>query len=88
MPTLGKFYGIQITIRPSEGSHVLPHFHARYAEFNASIAIGTIEVLAGSVPGRAMEMVMIWGTLHRAELQAAWEALQSGRLPAKIEPLQ
>jgi hypothetical protein len=31
---------------------------------------------------------MEWAALHNAELSAAWAALQSGNVPARIEPLK
>lgn len=58
MPTLSRFYGIEIFIRPREMNHPLPHFHAAYAEFEVSIAIGSLQILAGSLPNRALEMVL------------------------------
>jgi hypothetical protein len=48
----------------------------------------TLEVLAGSLPPRALELTLFWAAMHRAELLAGWEALRNGRTPAKIEPLQ
>ena len=87
MPKLSRFYGIEISIRTREANHPRAHFHAAYGEFEASIAMDDAEILAGWLPGRAMEMVLAWAGLHRAELRAAWEAIRAGRLPAKIEPL-
>jgi hypothetical protein len=40
--------------------HPPPHFHARYAEFEATIEIATLDVLEGSIPGRALNLVREW----------------------------
>jgi hypothetical protein len=80
---LSSFYGIRISIRPRETNHPLPHFHARYSEFSASISIETLEVLAGSLPARALEMVLAWGALHRAELLTAWGGTACGTLASE-----
>ena len=87
MPKLSEFYGIQIILRFAEANHPRAHFHAQYAEHQAVFAIDNLEVLAGYIPQRAYEMVLAWAALHRAELQAAWDAARSGRKPAKIAPL-
>jgi hypothetical protein len=52
MPRISAFYGIVIAMYYEE--HGLPHFHARYAEHDASIAIDTLEILGGSLPRRAL----------------------------------
>ncbi len=86
MPKLSEFYGIQIFIYGRE--HGIPHFHAKYQGSEIVIAIGTLAILEGSIAGRAFGLVMEWAALHNAELSAAWAALQSGNVPAKIEPLK
>jgi hypothetical protein len=48
MPRISSFYGIVIAMYYKE--HGPPHFHVRYAEHDASIAIETSEVLGGSLP--------------------------------------
>lgn len=40
--------------------HNLPHIHAKYAEFTASISIETGEVLAGELPGKQLKLVEAW----------------------------
>ena len=51
MPTISTFYGI--LIRMFFNDHPPPHFHARYGEFEATIDIGTLDVLEGQLPRRA-----------------------------------
>ena len=87
MPKLSRFYGIEISIRAREANHPRPHFHASYGEHEASIAIDDLAVLAGFLPGRALEMALAWAAIHRDELQAAWDALRGGNIPNKIPPL-
>ena len=52
MPRISEFYGIVIAMYYAE--HGVPHFHALYAGEDASIAIESLDVLAGSLPDRAM----------------------------------
>ena len=85
MPELSRFFGIVITMYARD--HPPPHFHARYGEREALIALASSRVLHGSLPRRAQEMVDEWCALHRRELQAAWEALRAGRAPGRIAPL-
>jgi hypothetical protein len=58
MPTISRFFGIAIRIYLDE--HPPPHFHASYAEFDAAIAIDTLEVVAGRLPRRAQALVLEW----------------------------
>jgi hypothetical protein len=67
--------------------HNLPHFHAKYAEFEASISIEDGEVLSGELPRKQLRLVQAWIELHRDELQADWELAVSGENPYKITPL-
>jgi hypothetical protein len=47
------FYGIIIQLFFFDtDKHKKPHIHARYAEFAASIAIETAEILDGGIPLR------------------------------------
>jgi hypothetical protein len=67
--------------------HNLPHIHARYAEFEASISIGDGEILASELPRKQLRLVQAWIELHRDELAADWELAVSGEKPYKIAPL-
>jgi hypothetical protein len=88
MPKLSEFYGIEIILRSGENSHFLSHFHAVYGDEEISVAIGTLEILAGKMNRRALALVIEWAIQHRPELQAAWDDLKGGRKPNKIEPLR
>lgn len=86
VPRISRFYGVEITMYFKE--HGRPHFHALYGEYSAAIAIDTIEVLAGSLPGRALSMVSEWAWLHRLELLENWALARDGLSPNSIEPLR
>lgn len=82
------FYGILIRMYTLDTQHHhLPHIHVKYAEFNASIAIESGDLLAGEMPRKQMRLVQAWIELRRDELMADWELAQGGEMPFKIEPL-
>jgi hypothetical protein len=86
MPWLSEFYGIVIAMDYAE--HGVPHFHARYADEEASISIQTLDVIAGSLPERALRLVREWATLHRGELEADWELARAAQPLEPIAPLE
>ncbi|MBK9232987.1 MAG: DUF4160 domain-containing protein [Anaerolineae bacterium] len=65
----------------------LPHLHAKYAEFEASISIEDGEILAGKLPRKQLRLVQAWIELRHDELLADWELSLSGEQPYKITPL-
>ena len=67
--------------------HTLPHIHAKYAEFKASIAVSDGEILAGELPRKQLRLIQAWIELRRDELMADWELAVSGENPYKIAPL-
>lgn len=67
--------------------HNLPHIHAKYAEYEASINITDGEILAGELPRKQLRLVQAWIELHRDELLADWELAISDEKPYKIAPL-
>lgn len=88
MPIISMFYGIIIRMYLIDNQHRnLPHFHAKYAEFEASIRIEDGEILAGELPRKQLRLVQAWIELHRDELQADWELAAAGENPYKITPL-
>lgn len=86
MPRISEFYGIVIEMYYSD--HPPPHFHARYAGESAKIAIATGEIVAGSLPGRAVRLVRQWVAEHREELGANWERAVRNEEPQPIDPLR
>lgn len=86
MPTISIFYGI--VVRMFFNDHPPPHFHAQYGEFTAEVAIDALVVLRGALPRRALELVLDWAELHRAELVQNWDLCGQHRQPQPIAPLQ
>jgi len=88
MPVISMFYGIIIRLYLLDNQHHnLPHIHARYAEFEASIDIADGEVLVGELPRKQLRLVQAWIELHRDELAANWALAANGETPYKIDPL-
>jgi hypothetical protein len=86
MPEISRFLGIIITMYFNE--HNPPHFHARYGEYKAEIAIETLSVIAGRLPPRVLGLVMEWAALHRSELMEDWELARRQADLKKIAPLE
>ncbi len=63
-------------------------FMHTYQDDVGIFAIDTIETIGGSLPQRQRRLVEAWAEIHQAELVAAWERLQQGQAPGKIEPLR
>lgn len=88
MPIISMFYGIIIRMYLIDNRHHnLPHIHAKYAEFEASVKIEDGEILAGELPRKQLRLVQAWIELHRDELEADWELASAGENPYKISPL-
>jgi hypothetical protein len=88
MPELCRFFGIVVAMYAEAGEqHNLPHFHVRYGEHRAILAIGTGDVLSGGLPRPQLRLVQAWVELRRVQLEEDWNLLVKGRLPRKIAPL-
>jgi hypothetical protein len=85
MPELSRFYGIVIKLFFDD--HPPPHFHATYGEHEALVRIEPLGVIAGTLPPRAMGLVIEWASLHQPELKGAWERARNLETPDKIAPL-
>lgn len=55
MPELCRFFGMIITMFYDD--HAPPHFHVRYGEHKAIIAIESLALLEGYLPPRALGLV-------------------------------
>jgi hypothetical protein len=89
MPAISMFYGILITIFFRDNAqHKLPHIHARYQGYKASLSINDGAVLDGELPPKQLRMVIVWMDIHREELLADWELAVNGDEPFKIDPLK
>lgn len=86
MPRISAFYGITIWMYWNEGVHARPHFHARYAGQAASVDVSG-ELIAGSLPRRALVLVAEWAALHEEELLANWERARRDERLLPIDPL-
>lgn len=86
MPRISFFYGIIIRMYWNERDHPVPHFHAEYSEHKASVDVHG-ELLAGTLPPRALRLVREWTDLHREELLANWERARRGDPLETIDPL-
>ena len=86
MPEICRFLGIVITMYHND--HVPPHFHARYAGHRASIDLASVAVLSGSLPPRALGLVVEWAKLHEAELREDWFRASRGEALLLIAPLE
>ncbi len=85
MPRISEFFGIVIEM--FYGDHPPPHFHARYGEESAKVAIEDGDVIAGSLSGRALRLVREWLDEHREELVSNWERVVNHEAPERVEPL-
>jgi hypothetical protein len=65
LPEISRFLGIIIAMYYSD--HVPPHFHARYGDLEAVIAIVTGEVIEGRLPPRVLGLVQEWRELRKSE---------------------
>jgi hypothetical protein len=88
MPIISMFYGIIIRLYLLDNKqHNVPHIHARYADFEASVSIEDGEILAGELPRMQLRLVQAWIELRRDELMADWQLAVNGEPPYKIAPL-
>jgi len=88
MPTISRFLGIVITMHWERGvQHHAPHFHARYGEHQASVAVDSLTVLQGSLPPRVFGLVLEWAVAHRLELRENWARVMRDEAPVPIAPL-
>lgn len=86
MPEISRFFGIVIAIYFND--HAPPHFHAKYGEHKAKIAIADGTVIDGRLPKRALSLVEEWRKLQADDLSRSWAAIMERRSFEKIEPLE
>jgi hypothetical protein len=88
MPRVSAFYGIVITMFFREAHHSgRPHFHAEYADAEASFDIETLELITGRLPRRANRLVIKWARLHQEELRENWRRARNKGSLLPIDPL-
>jgi len=59
-----------------------------YAEQEALIELRDFRVIRGSLPGRAMALVLEWASEHRDELMENWNLCSQLKTARAIEPLK
>ena len=84
MPKVCRWRGIAIEMYQPD--HVPPHFHALYAEYEARIAIDTLNVLAGDLSRPVLREVLAWAASRRVELLENWDLCRRNQQPKKIAP--
>jgi hypothetical protein len=86
MPEISRFFGIIIAMYYKE--HDPPHFHAKYAGQRAVFAISDLRIIEGSLPRRAVSLVLEWAFEHRQELMENWQRTERCEELLKIQPLE
>ena len=86
MPEISRFFGIIITMYYND--HGSPHFHARYGEHKAKIAIASGAALEGNLPRRVSALVEEWRLAREIELLEVWQLILERKSHAKIQPLE
>jgi len=86
MPEISRFFGIVILMYYSD--HTPPHFHIRYGDQKAIIAIQTLTLFAGSLSPRTFGLVMEWAAMHQPELMEDWELARQQAPLNKVQPLE
>ena len=86
MPVMSMSHGILIRMCTLHTQHHhLPHLHARFAEFEASVGIGDGELIAGELPRKQMRLAQAWVELDQDELMADWLLASSGQKLFRID---
>ena len=86
VPELARFYGIVVRMYFDE--HPPAHFHAYYGEHDAAFRLDTLQVARGSLPSRALRLVVEWALAHEAELRENWRRVETGEPLMPIPPLE
>lgn len=86
MPTICMFRGIKIFMNWQD--HQPPHFHAVYGGEEVLVTIKDLEVVAGTMPGKQLKMLLGWAAFHQEELLENWELAAKKQELFPIEPLK
>lgn len=86
MPRVSEFFGVIVTMYFND--HAPAHFHARYGEHEALVVIETLEVYEGSLPRRALALVLEWAAQRRSDLRSNWDRARQGQPLRPIAPLE
>ncbi len=86
MPEISRFFGLIITMNYND--HPAPHFHVRYGDQKALIAIQSLTMMQGYLSPRALGLVIEWAAQHQAELMQNWTLAQQQAPLNKVKPLE
>ena len=86
MPIVSRFFGIVITVNYND--HPPPHFHVRYGEHKALLAIDGLRILGGELPPRVLGLVVEWASQHVSELHRNFELARAQQPLERIAPLE
>ncbi len=86
MPEISRFYGIVVAMFYND--HEPPHFHVRYGDYKAILAVESVSVLRGELPPRALGLVKEWARLHQRELEQDWLRARENQPLQAIDPLE
>ncbi len=86
MPEISRFFGIIIAMFYND--HAPPHFHVRYGEQKAIVAIETLGVLEGSLSPRVLGLVTEWAARHKRELRENWGLARDHAPLNPVAPLE
>lgn len=81
MPTIARFYGIMIQMRPLNKEHNPPHIHAIYGDYQASVTIIDASIIDGKLPPKAKQLVTEFVQKYRDELLTMWNTQEFCSLP-------
>ncbi len=88
MPVISTFYGIVIRMYFNDSEqHHKPHFHASYGGFKAVFDLDG-NIIVGDFPKKQIRLVVAWVEIHKEELVALWEVMQSDEDYFKIKGLE
>ena len=84
MPTIAIIDGVRIMIFAND--HLPPHFHAKYAEYEALISVATGDILEGSLPMTKLRLVREWLGHRRAHVAFVWTEIRAHRYRGGLIP--
>ena len=88
MPVISSFYGIVIRMYFKDNEkHHSPHFHAIYSGASASFDLDG-NIIAGVFPPKQTKYVVAWADIHKDELAALWNVMQTDEEYFKIKGLE
>jgi len=85
MPELSRFLGIIIFMNFND--HNLPHFHAKYGDYQMTINIES-GVINAIFPKRALNLVLEWCEKQKDELMMNWNSITTSGEFIKINLLE